>query len=242
MRNAPKARLAAADALNVQRAEQLKMRNAPKAMPTAAGTPSVAGVVKDGGVPPSASAPAGVGGPAALTPASVAQVANVPVRASDSSVLNNGAVDWDQMGRIAKTFGVSLLGLLQSPIAGYVAAKQGRGLDWQKETLLGQQEAQEQLGKQAEKQQKQIVDPRGWEGQLAELNRQAQAKQAQADRDFERVMATAKTDAEKEAATVQHQREIEMLDKQNASAYKIASLRSSDNAKTLPADPNKLRG
>jgi len=91
--------------------------------------------------------------PAPLKPAEVAKVAEPALKdaglTKEGSTAKNPEIDWDKVAKTAGEVGMSILGLLQAAIAGWVAAKQERAFDYESETMLGR-EGKEKRGIAAE--------------------------------------------------------------------------------------------
>jgi hypothetical protein len=124
-------------------------------------------------------------------------------------------IDWNKVGEIAKDTGQSVIGILQSAIAGWLAAKQDRGLDFENETILGKKAAekrtiageqrkmqaeQETLNRQLAAQEKVTAGDRDWQMKLKTLDQNFQAEQQKIQMDFEQKMKQAMTDEQRAEA------------------------------------------
>jgi hypothetical protein len=88
---------------------------------------------------------------------------------------------WRQVGDIASKSGGDILGALQAPLAGWIAAKQGRALDYGKETSLGANADKEAA-------QKEIKGQQDWQVKLQKLQQDFQAGQNAAEMDYKRAV------------------------------------------------------
>lgn len=167
-------------------------------------------------------------------------------------------IDWNKVGEIAKETGQSVIGVLQAAIAGWVAGKQERALQYQDETILGRRDVQknqvaaeqrkmaneqEMLGKQMEAQAKASGEERTWQMQMKELDRDFQSAQQKLEMAYNDKLSKAKTQEETDRINAEYAQEEKMLrlsGKQQSD--QIAQRAALEGKKTAAsADPAGLR-
>lgn len=163
-------------------------------------------------------------------------------------------IDWDKVGQIAKDTGQSVIGILQSAIAGWLAAKQERGLDFENETILGKKAAekrtiageqrkmqaeQETLNRQLAAQEKVAIGERDWQMKLKVLDQNFQAEQQKIQRDFEEKQKAALTDEQR--AEAQRDRDAAMARLQLQGKQAMDQMKAQGKAPAAAADPLGLR-
>ncbi len=203
--------------------------------------PEIGGGVKP--VPVPVQADTGAAAPPRPAPAKTAIDVDGPlpkeIKPKKAEVENLG-FDWDKVKETAKGLGTSILGVLNAAIAGRTAAMQGRTLDWDADTFMGREEA-----RRADE--AKTLQAQDWQAQLAAIDRDFTAEQAQLQREYEAAMQSAKTEEDRQkvaAEFAQRDKEQRIAGQQQLAA--IAASRQSTKPATggfmVAADPLGIMG
>jgi len=183
--------------------------------------------------------------PVAQQPELETIVAEPPAQAQSSGPLRPEpqGIDWEKVAAIAKSTGMSIIGVLQAAIAGNVAGRQGRQLDWAKDTLLGRNQAEQQ----AKDQEQRIADldmqkmgkNADLETQLKMIDQAFAANQAAINREFEVKLQAAKTQEEKEQLSQQFAQRMKELQLTGAQRMQEIAAQQA-GGKVVSSDPRGI--